>query len=464
MKKLTVHDVLSVCDAKLFFGNEDCILKNFSKDTRTIQNGDVYLGIQGENFDGNVFYLKALEKGASCCILDHFDESSFDQEIYSDRTIVLVEDTLLAIQQLATYKRNLVDIPVIAVTGSVGKTSTKDMIASVLSQKYHVLKSEGNLNGQLGLPLNILKLEDEEVMVLEMGMNDFGQISILTNIAKPTIGVITNIGTAHIGILGSRENILKSKLEILEGMQKGSQLVINYDNDLLSQMDLPDYHIIKCAIHTPADFEASDIEILENESQFMVHDQVSKYPSLIHAMGEAFIENSLLSIAVGNILHLTTKEIQTGLETFKMSGNRMEMITLKDGITLINDSYNSNYEAIISALDTLVRVPGKRKIAVLGDVLEMEDYAKEIHDKIGHIDSLTKMDAIFLNGESALFIKEGAIANGISSDRIYYFEQREDLLKSLLAYLKPKDKVLIKASNGMRFFEIVDKIKESYSK
>ena len=229
MIQLNVSDVLRECFGTLICGSEDLVLGHFSNDTRTIQEQDVYIGIRGESFDGNDFYLEALKKGASCCILDRFDIESFPKD-FEMRTIIVVENTIEAIQKLATYKRSKLQIPVVAVTGSAGKTSTKDMIASVLQKKYTVFKTPGNLNGQIGLPLSILELQDEEVLVLEMGMNDFGQIAKLTQIAKPSMAVITNIGTAHIGILKSQENILKAKLEILEGMEPGSTLIINgYD-------------------------------------------------------------------------------------------------------------------------------------------------------------------------------------------------------------------------------------------
>ena len=210
-----VKDIVNVCNAKLVCGNLDLVCNNFSKDTRTILKDDVYVAIRGEKYDGNDYYEDAFLKGASVCILDKLDLDNFNYDKYSDKTVLLVNNTVECLQKIASYKRSLYDINVIAVTGSVGKTSTKDMIANVLKQKYRVLKTEGNNNNHIGLPLTILKLKDHEVLVVEMGMNHFDEIRLLSKIAKPNIAVITNIGTSHIGNLGSRENILKAKLEIL---------------------------------------------------------------------------------------------------------------------------------------------------------------------------------------------------------------------------------------------------------
>ena len=231
---MKVKDILKVTNGKLLAGNENIECENFSKDTRTINEGDIYIGIKGEKFDGSKLWDEALEKGAKAVIVENIEIEKDKLQKYADKAIIKVENTLEALYKLAEYKRSLYDIPVIAITGSVGKTSTKDIIANVISTKYKTLKTEGNNNNNIGLPMTILKLKDHEALVVEMGMNHFGEISLLTKIAKPTIAVITNIGTSHIGNLGSRENILKAKLEILEGMDKPI-LVINNDNDLLHE-------------------------------------------------------------------------------------------------------------------------------------------------------------------------------------------------------------------------------------
>lgn len=211
-KQITVKNILEITGGKLICGNENLICEKFSKDTRELNKGEIYVGLQGENFNGSTLYEEALQKGAIACLLQGVEIPSKTIQKYPNATIILVENTVKALQQIATYKRSLYNIPVVAITGSVGKTSTKDMVASVLSKKYKVLKTIGNYNNEIGLPLTILSLTDEEIMVLEMGMNSFGEISVLTNIAKPDVAVITNIGTAHIGLLRVTRKHIKSKV------------------------------------------------------------------------------------------------------------------------------------------------------------------------------------------------------------------------------------------------------------
>ena len=448
--KLTIEKIVEICKGALLCGNPNLEIISYSKDTRTLKRGDCYVGIKGESFDGNKFWKEALEKGASACILDSF-EGKLDDD--SKDTIILVQDTVKAIQDLATYVRENLNIPVIAITGSVGKTSTKDMIAAVLEEKYKVLKSPGNLNGQIGLPLNILSYKDEDVMVLEMGMNDFGQIKKLSLIAKPTIAVITNIGTAHIGLLGSRENILKAKLEILEGMPKNSPLIINDDNDLLSSVSLKN-PIIRCSIEKKADFQAEKIEVEKEKTQFEVFYKNEKTKIALPLMGKIFVSNALLAIAVGSLLSISMLQIKHGLESLNKDQNHMKFLSLKNNITLIDDTYNSNFEAVESALKTLLKYPGKRHIAVLGDILELEEFSEEIHRKIGSLQELLELDALFLQGNASKYILESAMENQMNSHKIFYFESQESLVEELKQMMQAGDVILLKASNSMHFDHI----------
>ena len=230
MKEILVKDIVSICQGELICGDEDTVCESFSSDTRTIQPGEIYFGIKGEKYNGSEFFEEALKKGAKGCIMQDITISQSILEKYKDIFIIKVDNVVKVLQQVAAYKRSQYNIPVIGITGSVGKTSTKDMTASVLATQYHVLKPEGNHNNEIGLPTTILKLKDENALVLEMGMSSLGEISLLTNIAKPTTGVITTIGSSHIGELGSRENILKAKLEILEKLDPEGALIYNNDN------------------------------------------------------------------------------------------------------------------------------------------------------------------------------------------------------------------------------------------
>ena len=302
---MKVKDILKVTKGKLVTGDEDLICENFSKDTRTIQRGDIYIGIKGEKFDGNQFWKQALDNGAEAVIVQNIEITEDEKEKYSNKTIIKVEDTLNALYEIAKYKRCLYDIPVIAVTGSVGKTSTKDVIASVVSTKYKTLKTEGNNNNNIGLPFTILKLKDHEAMVVEIGMNHFGEISLLTNIAKPNLAVITNIGTSHIGNLGSRENILKAKLEILEGM-KIPKIIINNDNDLLHKWCEENKNRIEIhtfGIENESELMAENIKMQEESSEFVAtsnsyesDESIKKLSELeirVPVGGEHFVYNAL---------------------------------------------------------------------------------------------------------------------------------------------------------------------------
>lgn len=298
---MNVKDILNITNGELICGELEMECEKFSKDSRCINEGDVYVALKGENFDGNDFYLDAIKNGAKVCIVSKCVET------INNATIIKVENTLLALQEIATYKRKLYKIPVVAITGSVGKTSTKDIVASVVSQEYNTLKTQGNYNNDIGLPLTVLSLKDEGAMVVEMGMNHFGELRVLSSIAKPTVAVITNIGTAHIGNLGSRENILKAKLEILDGLE-GNTVVINNDNDLLHDWCLENsenYNIITYGIKNKSTYVAKDIKLYDDRSEFYIGDKLVSVP----VAGEHFVLNALCAIAVGRTLNISMENI-----------------------------------------------------------------------------------------------------------------------------------------------------------
>ena len=455
---MKVKEILKVTKGKMLFGNEELEVENFSKDTRTIQKGDIYIGIKGEKFDGSNFWNQALDAGATAVIISNIQISKEEKEKYKDKTIIQVEDTFEALYEIAKYKRSLYNIPVIAVTGSVGKTSTKDIIASVVSQKYKTLKTEGNNNNNIGLPLTILKLKDHEALVVEMGMNHFGEISLLTNIAKPTLAVITNIGTSHIGNLGSRENILKAKLEILEGM-KIPRVIINNDNDLLHRWyeeNKEKIEINTYGINNSSDVIAEKIELGEEKSKFVVKTSSEKVNIDVPVGGEHFVYNALCGFMVGKVLGLTAKEIQNGISKFELTKKRMDIRVLKNGATLINDSYNASYESMKASLKYLSSRTDLRKIAVLGDMLELGDFSKELHEKVGEEVANDNIDVLICRGEFAKNIISKANKN--KKTQCILLQNNEEILSKLQEILKEGDGVLIKASNGMKFYEICQKL------
>ena len=454
---MKVKDILKVTNGKLLAGNENIECENFSKDTRTINEGDIYIGIKGEKFDGSKLWDEAVEKGAKAVIVENIEIEKDKLQKYADKAIIKVENTLEALYKLAEYKRSLYDIPVIAITGSVGKTSTKDIIANVISTKYKTLKTEGNNNNNIGLPMTILKLKDHEALVVEMGMNHFGEISLLTKIAKPTIAVITNIGTSHIGNLGSRENILKAKLEILEGMDKPI-LVINNDNDLLH--DWYEKNKEKIEIHTigienQSEINAKEIKLKEESSEFTAKTKQEEIKVNVPVGGTHFVYNSLCAIAIGKLLDISTENIIKGISTFELTKKRMDIKKLDNGAIIINDSYNASYDSMKASIEFLAKHTGERKIAVLGDMFELGEYTKELHEKVGKEIVKNKIDVLICSGEYSKYIIE-KVKN--SSTKTFYYENKEQIVEKLQKELKNGDVVLVKASNAMKFYEICQKL------
>ena len=452
--KFTVENILQITGGTLVYGDTETLCENFCKNTKEIVEDDVYIGIKGEKFDGSKFYLEAFENGAKGVIINKVN--GLELKRIEGKFLIEVEDTIDAIGKLAKYKRNQYDIPVIAVTGSVGKTSTKDIIYSVVAQKYKTLKTQGNMNNHVGLPMTILGLKDHEAMVVEMGMNHLGEISKLTNIAKPTIAVITNVGTAHIGNLGSRENILKAKLEILEGLPKDGNIVINNDNDLLNEWQKENkvYDVVTFGIENDSKYVAKDIEYTENGSTYkLIKDGTVIDKISVPVGGEAFVYNSLVGISVGELLEIPIQKIKQGIEKFELSKMRLDVEKTEQGYTIINDCYNANYDSMKSALEFLRSIEGKRKIAVLGDMLEIGEFSKQLHEEVGKVVAQNDINILITVGKESIKIAETARENGV--EHVYSFDNNKEAIEKIKKILAVDDVALIKASNSMNFKEIV---------
>ena len=457
-KMLTAGKAAEICGGELLSGKADTVLYDFVKDTRELNKGDMYVGLSGERFQGSSLWKEALDLGGLGVLVENIEITKEELEKYEGKVIIKVEDTTKALQELARYKRSLYDIPIIAVTGSVGKTSTKDMIASVLKQKYNVHKTSGNYNNHIGLPLTILGLkEDHTAMVTEMGMNHFGEISLLTNIAKPTLAVITNIGTAHIGNLGSRENILKAKLEILEGLDKNGAVVINNDNDLLNKWaeSQKEYKILTYGIDTESQYNAKNIELDQDGSTYQIDVLNNTYNVEVPVGGNHFVYNSLCAICVGNYFNIPMEKILEGIKELELTKRRMEVIR-KEKYTIINDCYNASYDSMKPAIEYLHQLDGNKKIAVLGDMLELGEYSQELHEKVGEEVYKNEIDKLIIVGELSKSIAKKARELGMKEEDIIECDKTMEAAEAIEKIINNGDIVLLKASNAMKFNEILD--------
>lgn len=455
--KISVNEVIRICNGKLLCGDGDTVLKNLIIDTRELECGDTFVGIKGENYNGNDFLYEAVEKGANCVILDE-NKDITDISI----PIILVSDSSKALGIIASYIRNNSDSIFIGVTGSVGKTSTRDIIYSVLNESHPTLKTENNYNNNIGLPLTISKLCDERFAVIEMGMNHLGEISYLSNIVKPNIGVITNVGTAHIGILGSRENILKAKLEILDGMDDSSTLIINNDNDLLHDYYLNNNdnkkNIITIGIDNDSDYKAINIKENDDNSEFDVVLNNQTIHILCPIPGRAYIYNSLCAIAIGSMLSIDNNKIIDGIKNIHLTKNRLEFINLKNNIKIINGVYNASVDSMKASIEVLKNQTCNRKIAVLGDMLELGCYSKELHQGIGRFVYENNIDVLITVGRDSSYISSEAIKCGMNKNNVYTLSNNNDAINILSDIILPGDVILLKASNGLNFKEILNEI------
>lgn len=453
-------DIYENINCLKIFNKIDMTINNVSIDTRKIKENDLYIGIKGEKHDGNDLFMEAFLKGASIAVLEKVDD---DQNLIqylkdNNKSIILVNDTVLALGELAKFKRASFKNPVVAITGSAGKTSTKDMVYSVLNEKFRAHKTIGNQNNHIGLPLTILALdENTEVLVLEMGMNHLKEISYLTSIAKPDVAIITNVGTAHIGNLGNRENILKAKLEILEGLSANGKLIINNDNDLLHEWYLKNkdlYNVVTIGIKNKSDYVAKDIKALEVSSEFRWNEEKISVP----IGGEHFIYNSLVALAVGEIFDIDLNMIKDGIANFELTRNRMTMIKNEDkNITVIDDSYNANFDSLRYGIKYLSNLRGRR-IAVIGTMLELGEYSSKLHQEIGDIIYEEGIDILITVGEFTDLINKRAIELGMDEENAFHFKNNLDAINKINEIKTAGDKILVKASMSMHFKEIVDKI------
>ncbi len=459
---MTLKQIAMACGGTLCGGNPDTVVQNVVTDSRQIADGAVFVALKGEKFDGHNFVRQSYDMGAVCCIVNpDFDNTD-------NVCVIVVEDTYAALRNVAAYYRSCFSLPSVAVTGSVGKTSTKDMLAEVLGKHYNVLKTEGNFNNEIGLPLTAFRLShDDEIAVFEMGMSAFGEISRLSKIAAPETAVLTNIGFSHIEHLSSQENILKAKLEILDGMTPGGTVILNGDDTLLmgSAEEIPFETLTYGIENKAADMVAYNIQKTAEATSFDVRVEDKEWHLTVNVAGIHHVYNALAAILTGLLYNMPMEEIAEGVAAFAPSGMRQNIIELDDKV-IIKDCYNASPTSMKSGLEVLSVTRPKRadeacrRIAVLGDMLELGDFAEEAHKSVGTLCCEYNLDCLIAVGPNAKFVAQGAIEGGFNSSELYVFYDNLSATEHINDILKPNDIILFKGSRGMRLEEIADFIAE----
>jgi UDP-N-acetylmuramoyl-tripeptide--D-alanyl-D-alanine ligase len=425
-----------------------------SKDTRTIIPGNLYIPLIGDRFDGHDYVTEALEKGAAAALWqkDHANPPS-------GYPLIMVDDALAALQQLAKAYLEQLRVKVVGITGSNGKTTTKDLVASVLATSYVVHKTAGNLNGDIGLPLTILELsEDTEAVVLEMGMRGLGEIELLSKLAQPQVAVITNIGEAHLERLGTRARIAQAKLEILSGLADDGLFICNGDEPLIdenySQAEKPEQiRICRFGLETTNDLFPEGIMLDSQGTHFTINGASGSY--YIPLLGKHNVVNALAAIAVGREFGISEQNMIRGLRSTQATGMRIEPVKGVTGLTILNDAYNASPTSVRASLELFKAMKGyARKIVVLGDMLELGPDEEQLHRDIGALLDPEDVDYVFTYGRLAEHIADET-KRRYPANRVKAFADKASLTEEIASFVIPQDIVLVKGSRGMRLEDVV---------
>lgn len=452
MLELNLQEIVKATKGALLKEADVKEIKAVSTDTRKIEEGTMFIALKGENFNGNNYVLDAFNKGAKIAIVDEVKCEL--NELKEDVALIKVENTGRALMDLAKFYREKLGLKVVGITGSAGKTSTKDLVAAVLSDKYKVFKTKGNFNNEIGLPLMILELDSTyDVAILEMGMRGLGQIRELAEIASPDLGIITNIGISHIEILKTRENILKAKMEIATFFDKNNTLVVCGNDDFLGALPEAEYKIVKTGVGENFEIGAKNIALEELSSKFTVYDGEKEEEFSLDMPGEHNISNLMLGIAIAKELGVSFEEMKRGLKNIEATSMRLELIK-KDGFSILNDCYNSSPVAVKSAIDVMKNIEGKRRIAVLGTMRELGHKSEEAHEEIGKYAKENGIEKVLCFGDFSENIKEGY------GEGCTVYKNKEELINDLLNIICEGDIILVKASRSLKFEEITKALLE----
>ncbi len=453
MEALTLRQLLEAVNGTLLgeYDDLDTTFVDVCTDSRNVTEGCLFLALQGERFDGHGFINSALEAGAVGCLTARDRDSYLPGKFY-----VKVRNTQRALRDLACYYKNLFPIPYVAVTGSVGKTTTKDMVAAVLSNKYKVLKTEGNFNNDIGLPLTILRLDHtHEICVLEMGMDHAGEIDYLSEIVEPDVALITNIGDAHIENLGSREAIFNAKCEVFAHLKKDGLAVLCGDDEMLITLrDKLEQKAVFVGGNEGLDYVACDLQSEDNHLNCMVRTPGSQFGASIPALGNHMIYPTLMAVAVAEHFGMAPDQIIQGIRAFLPTKMRMNLIRCPGDIVILNDAYNANPQSMRAAAAVLGDAHDRRRVAVVGDMKELGPNSQLFHRAVGGYFAEAGADRLIAIGDLARYMAEGAQEAGL--DSASYYPTMEEAQDALRRELRSGVTILVKASRSMAFEKIVD--------
>ena len=451
MRPLTLQKIAEIMDGT-FFGPPaklDTPVTAVVRDHRDVIPGSLFFCFPGERVDGHDLAPDAFAAGALCAVSERVLE-------VADESYILVPSTSLALKQLAKYYRSLFSIPVVGVTGSVGKTTTKEMIASVLGKRYTILKTQGNLNNEIGVPLTLLSLrEHHEIAIVEMGISEFGEMHRLAEMVRPDICVITAIGRSHLEYLGDLQGVLRAKSEIFEFMSPDALAILNGDDEYLSSLRLS-MRKTTFGFRKENDFYADQETFSgKDEMSFRIWSPNGCVHACVHSFGKHLIAASLAASAVGHSLGLTQDEILSGLCDYAPVGGRSN-ICETEYITIIDDCYNANPDSVAVGLQSLATLPG-RHVAILGDMKELGEHEEDFHREIGLTAAKSGLHCLICCGKAAEYIYAGGLSD--TGMEVWYFPEKEELFAALPSLIRKDDTVLVKASHSMRFEEIVSELK-----
>ena len=451
----TLNEIVKATSANIYKEEK----KEFSAivtDTRKISEGVLFVALKGERFNGEDFAAEALEKGAAGVVVSEACDKKQLEKCAG--TVLQVKDTLAAYQLIAkAWREKFPQIPVVAITGSNGKTTTKDLTAAVLSAKGAVLKTQANFNNEIGLPLTLLGLKEEHTAaVVEIGMRGFHQIEALAPIASPQIGIVTNVGETHMELLGSLENIAKAKQELVEAIPAGGTVILNADNKYVAGMRSAAKEGVKVmtfGLEQAADVKGEAIHTEGNVTKFMVTYANERHEYEVNMVGRHNVYNTLAAIAAGFAMGLTPVEVREGLSHLEATKMRFELQQVKEW-NVVNDAYNASPMSMTAAINTLSELTKGRKIAVLGDMLELGSVSEEAHLHVGEEVAEHGFTALVTRGEMGEFIAKGAENKGMTA--VYRCASHEDAAEKLHELLQPGDTLLFKGSRGMAMEKIID--------